>query len=337
MVTARDDVVVGAANSLLTQMTRFRDAPRDTSYLHSEFHISRKLGWDILRAHDSLQAEPDLGKFLSPITYRPFDKRTIFYHDDLVWRTVHKVMDHVRDKANFSLTFNRVIEEKRPYTDIFVFEGMIQHHSLSLKEVNYIAPLYLYPSEQDLDQTRRVNFDPKLFAALKARATDAAHPEPDEVQVFDYIYGTLHCPAYRATYAEFLKIDFPRIPWPASPAEFWDVSAKGQSLRKLHLMDANAIGATPYPYLGDGTNTVEKPEYKDGKVYISAAQYFDAAPEISWGFYIGGYQPAQKWLKDRRGRALSIDDIRHYQRILKILSETDRIMKTITMTLDAPG
>ena len=98
-------------------------------------------------------------------------------------------------------------------------------------------------------------------------------------------------------------------------------------------MDAAAIGATPYPYLGDGSNTVEKPEYKGGKVWINQTQYFDAAPEISWHFYIGGYQPAQKWLKDRRGRALGIDDIRHYQRILKILSETHRIMQTITMTL----
>ena len=68
-------------------------------------------------------------------------------------------------------------------------------------------------------------------------------------------------------------------------------------------------------------------------VWINATQYFDNAPEVSWGFYIGGYQPAQKWLKDRKARALNLDDVKHYQRILKILSETDRIMATITMTL----
>jgi hypothetical protein len=77
------------------------------------------------------------------------------------------------------------------------------------------------------------------------------------------------------------------------------------------------------------------PSAKDGKVWINDTQYFDAAPELSWGFYIGGYQPAQKWLKDRKGRALSYDDVKHYQRILKILSETDRIIKTITMALEA--
>ena len=123
----------------------------------------------------------------------------------------------------------------------------------------------------------------------------------------------------------------------ASPDEFWDVSAKGGALRKLHLMEADAIGPTPYPFKGEGDAVVGKPRFEDGpdggKVWINATQHFDAAPAISWGFYIGGYQPAQRWLKDRKGRALSFEDVKHYQRILKILSETDRIMKTITMTL----
>ena len=196
-------------------------------------------------------------------------------------------------------------------------------------------PLYLYPDEQDLDKTRRINFDAKLYAKLQKLAAHPSHGTPDEVQVFDYIYGVLHCPAYRETYAEFLKIDFPRIPWPASPDEFWDISAKGSALRKLHLMDPAAIGPTPYPFMGEGDNLVDKPDFRDGKVWINKTQYFDAAPATSWGFYIGGYQPAQKWLKDRKGRALSFDDVKHYQRILKILSETDRVMKTITMKLEA--
>lgn len=151
--------------------------------------------------------------------------------------------------------------------------------------------------------------------------------------MFDYIYGVLHCPAYRETYAEFLKIDFPRIPWPATPEEFWDISAKGETLRKLHLMDAATIGPTPYPFTGEGDNVVDKPRFEDGKVWINKTQHFADVPEVSWGFYIGGYQPAQKWLKDRKGRELSFDDVKHYQKIIKILSETDRIMQTITMDL----
>jgi hypothetical protein len=178
-----------------------------------------------------------------------------------------------------------------------------------------------------------VNFDEKIFAHLQKLATHPKHGTPEEVAVFDYIYGVLHCTAYRETYAEFLKSDFPRIPYPDSPDEFWTVSEKGTALRKLHLMVPAAIGATPFIFMGEGDSVVDKPRYEDGKVWINATQYFDNAPEISWGFYIGGYQPAQKWLKDRKGRALSFDDVKHYQRILKILSETNRIMGEIKMAL----
>jgi hypothetical protein len=208
------------------------------------------------------------------------------------------------------------------------------HHALSMKEGNYIFPLYLYPAEGDLYQTKRINFDAKLHARILKLAKHSERGEPDEIAVFDYIYGVLHCPAYRETYAEFLKIGFPRIPWPASPDVFWDVSDKGGALRRLHLMEPAAIGETPFPFAGNGSNTVEKVEYRGGAVWINETQRFENAPEISWGFWIGGYQPAQKWLKDRKGRALDYEDVQHYQRILKILAETDRIMQTIDIPLE---
>jgi hypothetical protein len=143
----------------------------------------------------------------------------------------------------------------------------------------------------------------------------------------------LHCPAYRATYAEFLKADFPRIPWPASPAEFWDVSDKGNTLRRLHLMEPQSIGETPFPFMGNGDTTVGDARFEDGKVWVNDTQYFENVPKVSWNLFVGGYQPAQKWLKDRKGYALSFEDSAHYQRVLKILMETDRIMSTISMTL----
>ena len=144
----------------------------------------------------------------------------------------------------------------------------------------------------------------------------------------------LHCPAYRQTYAEFLKIDFPRIPFPPSPEVFADVSAKGEALRRLHLMEDVAIGDTPYLFHGNGESVVEKPSFGGGRVWINASQYFENVPAVAWDFPIGGYQPAQKRLKDRKGRALSWDEIRHYQKIIKILAETDRIMREIELPLD---
>ena len=174
----------------------------------------------------------------------------------------------------------------------------------------------------------------------------------DELRVFDYIYGVLHSPDYRRTYAQFLKIDFPRIPYPASPEVFAHVAEKGDQLRRLHLMEDAAIGAAPYPFKGDGDNVVVKPAYspvpfasmldtngdgngshKSGRVMINPDQYFENVPAVAWEFHIGGYQPAQKWLKDRKGRSLSFEDVMHYQKIIKILTETDRIMKEIELPL----
>ncbi len=203
---------------------------------------------------------------------------------------------------------------------------------------------------------------------------DLPDERPDELRVFDYIYGVLHSPDYRRTYAQFLKIDFPRIPYPASPEVFAHVADKGGQLRRLHLMEEAAVGLTPYPFMGaraDGDdNVVGKPSFVPlpqaggvrggsepeasldtsttqahpqplpqagegvvGRVHINPDQYFEGVPQIAWEFHIGGYQPAQKWLKDRKGRALSFDDVMHYQRIIKILCETDRIMKEVTLPL----
>ena len=217
-----------------------------------------------------------------------------------------------------------------------VVKSIAGHKTFSAYDINSLFPLYLTPEEQDLEQTRRVNFDAKLWKKLRAKATDADHGEPDELATFDYIYGVLHCPAYRATFAEFLKIDFPRIPWPASPAEFWDVAGKGGQLRRLHLMEPAAIGETPYPFRGEGDGTVTEPKFKDGKVWINDSQHFEDVPQAAWDALIGGYQPAQKWLKDRKDRALGFDDVKHYRQIIKILLETSRIMQTITLTLDVP-
>ena len=186
--------------------------------------------------------------------------------------------------------------------------------------------------------------DPKIRAAIEKSATDKKHDTPDEVEIFDYIYGVLHCPAYRETYSEFLKIDFPRVPYPSSPKSFWEISEKGTELRKLHLMESDAIGETDHPFLGEGLPIIEKLSFEatsktHGIIRINKTHHFENVPKLAWEFYVGGYQPAQKWLGDRKGteyndgKGLDYNDIRHYQDILKILSETDRIMKTIEMDL----
>lgn len=286
-----------------------------------------------------------------PISYRPFDVRSTYFDNKLLWRWRESVMRHLKGRDNMAMAVCRqgVGED---WANVFIANliGDDSFVSNRSKERGYFCPFYLYPEEGTLDQTIRVNFDPKLYSKIRKAAgltgpqaapdgTDAfrkatGNARPDEVKVFDYIYGVLHCPAYRTTYAEFLKIDFPRIPFPASPESFRAISEAGETLRRLHLMEAPAIGETPYPFHGDGNSVVEKPRYENGQVWINADQHFDNVPPIAWDFHIGGYQPAQKWLKDRKGRTLTYDDIRHYQRIIKILTETDRIMRTIELPQD---
>jgi hypothetical protein len=294
-------------------------------------NLKESLSWKINNVRKKLKAK-DVFLSLIQCSYRPFDDRWCHFSFEIMDRPRKELMQHGVNKDNFFLLTSR--QQGVPgYRHSFLTKLVANDCVVSnrTKEANQCFPLYLYPSDQDLDQTRRINFDPKLYAKLQQLAKHPEHGTPDELAVFDYLYGVLHCPAYRDTYAEFLKIDFPRIPWPTSPDEFWEVSAKGTLLRQLHLMEPTAIGSTPYPFIGEGDNQVNKPRFDDGKIWINATQYFDAAPEISWSFYIGGYQPAQKWLKDRKGRALDFADIKHYQRILKILAETDRIMHTIIM------
>ncbi len=149
------------------------------------------------------------------------------------------------------------------------------------------------------------------------------------IDILDYIYAVLHSPTYREKYKEFLKIDFPRVPYPKDKDTFWQLVKLGGEIRQIHLLESPIVEKYITQYPVDGNNVVGKIKYQDGKVYINETQYFDNVPQIAWEFYIGGYQPAQKWLKDRKERKLEFDDILHYQKIIVALFETDRLMKEI--------
>jgi predicted helicase len=211
-----------------------------------------------------------------------------------------------------------------------------------------IAPLYLYPeksSQQSIEETpeRVPNLnmaivnkiaasfklcfveDDDLLVDLAAEYEGTLYPR----YILGYIYAVLHSPAYREKYKEFLKIDFPRVPYPTNKDSFFELVDLGLELMDLHLLESPKVEEYITSYPEDGDNIVIKPIYKDGKVYINETQYFAAVPEIAWNFYIGGYQPAQKWLKDRKNRELSFEDILHYQKMIVALTETGRLMKEV--------
>lgn len=336
LVTSRDHFTIKPTKAELENTLR-QFLQLDDETARRTFHLRKDVqSWSVASARKDVQRADGVE---TPIAYRPFDNRWTYYSgrsNGFLARPIFDLMRHFLAGPNISLAISKQQKASTGFFHILAHKNIIESSFTSNRtsEITSSFPLYLYPEDQDLDQSRRVNFDDKIYAKIREAAKDEAHGEPDELTVFDYIYGVLHCPAYREAYAGFLKFGFPRIPYPLSPDVFWSVSAKGTLLRRLHLMEPDSIGDAPYPFKGDADNTVEKPiRDESGRVWINRAQYFEDVPEIAWGFHIGGYQPAQKWLKDRRGRALRFEDVLHYQRIIKVLCETDRIMKTIEMPL----
>ena len=304
---------------------------------------------------------------IQKVAYRPFDEKYIYFDTKLVERSREKLMKNFINKENVAIDFCRQLVSDS-YCHIFITNKMVDDSFVSNKsrERGYVCPLYLYPepnSQQNLHETpeRVPNLNMEMVKTFADGLGLYFSPEkPDyniqteetnqfyPIDILDYIYAVLHSPTYRETYKEFLKIDFPRVPYPTDIVKFWELVDLGGQLRQLHLLESETVENYITQYPEDGDNIVGKPKYIErymvdedntvthndppypmGRVYINDMQYFDNVPETAWNFYIGGYQPAQKWLKDRKERELSFEDILHYQKMIVALFETDRIMKEI--------
>ena len=268
-----------------------------------------------------------------------------------------KVMQHFLRGENVGLTLCRQFKASENYYHAFVTDNIFESSLVSNKtsEIGYGFPLYLYPDTEQLsiddNQQRKPNLDHAIVKTIAENLGLRFAPEKEDdnktfapIDLLDYIYAVLHSPAYREHYKEFLKIDFPRVPYPTEKKQFRQLVARGGELRALHLLESSTLNTliTGYPEIGD--NTVVKPQYEItdaknhlGKVHINKTQYFSTVPETAWHFHIGGYQPAQKWLKDRKGRTLTATDIRHYQKIIIALTETERLMGEIDGVMDIRG
>lgn len=225
-------------------------------------------------------------------------------------------------------------------------------------------PLYLYPDpnkslweSQEQPSTapggRKPNLNPQFIAQMSERLGLRWLPDGrgDRVatfgpeDVFSYIYAIFHAPSYRARYADFLKSDFPRVPLTGNRALFRELAGLGDRLVALHLLEADgeASGWPGFPVPGD--DTVAQVRYvapdpasgRKGRVYINPTQYFDGVDPETWEFHIGGYQVAEKWLKDRKERKLSYDDKQHYQRTLAALAETATLMARVDEVIEEAG
>ena len=242
----------------------------------------------------SLGAKYDAEK-VHTYDYRPFDRQYVYYDDNLIDRSRIKVMQHMISDSNIAIISAKT-NRQISLGYFFITDSLVDRHILDTAgDSTYAFPLNRYNPDYG---TRTVNIieneASKLLSSINMMYTDDM-----ALQLFDYIYAVLHSTKYREKYKEFLKIDFPRVPYPTDQETFWKLVEIGGKLRECHLMQTK-FDTAAYSFIGDGTNEVVKPEYKNGRVYISKTQYFDNVPQAQWEQYIGGYQPLQKWLKDAR-------------------------------------
>ena len=320
----------------------------DEALIQQKYNTKDTSGWSVKNAkYDLINNDGSLHK----INYRPFDERYIYMTEKsggFVGRPRTSTMKHFFNNDNYGLITVRQ-QSTFDFQHILVSNTIMESGAISLqtKEWGYIYPLYLNIDENSLDNTRVPNLNLEIVADIEKALNLKFVNEKEEnqttfapIDILDYIYAVLHSPNYREKYKEFLKIDFPRVPYP-NAENFWQLVAFGSKLRALHLLEDKSLDERIIDIKGDGdmtiTNKLNKKDFTitDDKVELRLNEDISIVniPLISWEFYIGGYQPAQKWLKDRIGRELSRSDLKHYNKIINTLKMTDEVMKEIDKVL----
>ena len=299
--------------------------------------------WQIHLAQSDLRNHPDSEQHIKPIYYRPFDSRWTYYTGRS--RGFHctprdAVMSHLLRK-NLALCVCRVVKSPK-WQHVLITDKITEkcYTSNRTSESTYVFPLYLYPNPEELavSTERSLNFKPAFLNALsEALALPQTEPFnlPKDVsseEILAYIYAILYSPTYRKRYYDFLKYDFPRIPLPQDIEQFRTLATLGQRLIDSHLL--KDVQAPPrHRFEGEGDGVVAQVRYLDGRVWINPTQYFADVPIEVWEYEVGAYQVCEKWLKDRRGEALSREDLQQYRAILVAVAETLRVMDEIDAVL----
>jgi len=349
ITSARDNFVVDFdKNPLEKRIQAFCDKEIDTSTFQAQYKLKENYQWKV---EEQRLEVPEFSKaFIKPVSYRPFDNRWIYYQANLVFRMRGEVMQNL-ERPNLAFCTSK-LGRNVDYHNYFVTKHLTDKSISSSLDNSNVFPLYVYQINNgqqtivgEKERTPNLNQEIVNEIAKILGLTFTIEKESKEntfapIDILDYIYAVLHSPTYREKYKEFLKIDFPRVPYPKDKETFWELVKLGGEIRQIHLLESPKVEdyITSYPKGGDNviTTKIGKKDWELfdekkqlGRIWINEEQYFDNIPLTAWEFYIGGYQPAQKWLKDRKERTLEFDDILHYQKIIVALSETHRLMKEI--------
>ena len=303
--------------------------------------------WQYDRAKREL-ADDSWRDRIEPILYRPFDIRATVFDRNVAVHRRERVMRHILAGPNLGIITTRQCQRD---WSVLVSNTIIGHKALAAYDINWLFPLYTYPTEgqKRLGLERQANLDKEFVEAVGSSLDfefvsygsgdlrESFGPE----DVLRYIYAVLYSPEYRRRYADFLKSDFPKVPMTSDRSLFAALVGLGKRLVSLHLMESDGEEAPAYPITGN--HRVDKVRYAPpagptpGRVFINRTQYFQGISPATWELAIGGYRPAEKWLKDRKGRTLSYEDIAHYRRICAALAETPKVMARIDEIIESHG
>ena len=313
-------------------------------------------GWKLPEAKQRVHKDPHWRERARRCLYRPFDWRWVYWADWMVDWPRPEVNNHLLHEGNIGLVFVRQVASGDVYSHFLVSRQPVDNRACySNKGIMTLAPLYLYDAAAEngklaLRQTeggKSSNFSPAFLRAFSAALGTHHHPEPEGI--FNYAYAVFHSPSYRSQYEESLKTDFPRMPLPGTPKVFRSLGLLGSELIGLHLMESPSLEHLVTTYTGPKNPEVSRVGWSGDAVWLDCGPRkkgqtttpgtigFRGVPEAAWNFHIGGYQVCEKWLKDRKGRTLSKDDIAHYQKIVVAVLEAVRLMKEIDEVVEAHG
>lgn len=349
VITARDGLVIAESKGELAErLERFSIAKGAENSIYEEFGFSKSKRFDLREAQSELQKLKSFSEPIRRMLHRPFDERFVFFHRSVVWSLSRPMADQMEDGRNLALIATRQVTRPQ-FEHAYVSRHIIEIKACSHDRNTQIFPLFICTAagEFNFSSGATPNLNPivlaKLAKALKLKlnSTTLGLGKDDDLsplRLFHFSYAILHCPSYRERYFEFLRSDFPRLPLTGNLELFRALANLGGELVALHLLESPKVNGFIARFEGKGDNSIpKKPTWKDGAVWINAGQCFEGVPEAVWNFHIGGYQVCEKWLKDRKGRTLSTDDIAHYQRIVVALNETIRLMAEIDQVIEAHG
>ncbi len=340
--TSRDNLVIDYdKEALQNRIMNFLENTLSDDEIRERYQVVEKDDWKINTTRKIIRKEKHISKFFKRCLYRPFDTRNIYYHKALIQRPRFEIMNHMISGNNIGLISARS-NKTSEMTQFFCSSNITELKCGEYSIGSYLFPLYLYPVEGEMQfdgGKRRSNLNPEFIKdasdKLRLEFIEDGRGDLEETfgpeDIFNYAYAVFHSPTYRTRYAEFLKIDFPRLPLTSDKQLFKALAEKGAELVSLHLMESPALNNLITSYPVAGPNEMKKVTYDDNsqRVYINKTQYFKGVPPEVWAFHVGGYQVCQKWLKDRKGRTLTYDELTHYQKIVVALNETIRLMAEI--------